>query len=187
MGLFRRRFACLLALACGAGAILACDPREPPPVAENGPAFLTVGLADHQQADGSDGGTTFFVQSRGGNYISVRTIGCTHAFGPYAGVTESCGQTPYYSAQPFYVTADPEEEPCRLEVRLYSICDCFEGGLPFDYTNGPDFYTWCDSAGTPVSSEVVTIGPPGLEVSLDGGAIGDGAGQADSSHGTGDF
>jgi hypothetical protein len=186
MGLFRCGVACVWALSSSV-ASAACDPKEPPPVGDNGPTFLVVGVAQAQPPE-TDAGTTLFVQSRGGNYIGIRTIGCTHAFGPYSGVTSSCGQSPYFSSQPLYLTADPEDQPCNVDVRLYSICDCLEGGIPYDYTNGPSVFEWCDSVGTLVSSQAITLGvAPDASLDVAEAGVGDGAGDASPPSETGDL
>jgi hypothetical protein len=159
----RRAFACAGALACGLFAA-ACDPKEAPPASENGPPFLVVGLASAQPAT-PDAGTAVYVQSRGGNYVGFVTHGCTLAFGPYEGVTESCGLTAYYGNAPLYLFADPEDEPCKLEVRLYSICDCIDAAIPYDYSKGDSVFEWCDSTGTPVTTQVLALGPPAVDAS----------------------
>jgi hypothetical protein len=174
-------------VASGAAATLAvaCDPSGLPPASDNGPPFLIVGTSAWADA-AADAGQSLYVQSRGGNYVGIVTHGCTHALGPYADTTESCGLTSYVSTTPLYFTADPEGVPCNVEVRLYSICDCLDGGeggvVPYDYLSGSSVFQWCDSNGTPVASQVVFLGPPGTDASdvpeagdaeagVDGGAV----------------
>ena len=168
MRLSRRAIACagaasahlLCALAAG------CDPSEAPPVSDNGPPFLVLGVASTQAAT-VDGGVSLYIQSRGGNYVGIRTHGCTHAFGLYSGVTASCGQTPYYSSAPLAVQADPEEQSCVVEARLYSVCDCVDSGGPSNYESAESAFEWCDSVGTLVTTQFVALGPPGADASDD--------------------
>jgi hypothetical protein len=160
-----------------------CDPSEPPPVTANGPAFLVVGVTP-VAADAGPTGTTLFVQARGGDFVAVNSVGCTHSLGPYSGVTSSCDQVSYYGSQPTFVTADPEGTPCTVDVFLYSICGCFDAGIQYDYTSGPSAFGWCDSVGTLVSEQQVTLGPPAPDASADAPPTADG-GAADSND-TGD-
>jgi hypothetical protein len=167
----RRACACAGAIAW-TSAIAGCDPSEAPPVSDNGPAFLLLARSGTQPEAG--GGIDMYIQSRGGNYVGVLTTGCTHALGPYSGVTQSCGQTAYYSSQPLYLTVYPEaHQQCTVEARLYSICDCTEAGIPYDYASGSSVYMWCDSTGVLVTTQVATFGAPSADASTDG-AVPDG-------------
>jgi hypothetical protein len=175
-----RAFACAGAFACGSLAI-ACDPKEAPPADRAGPPFLVLGLASVQPAS-VDAGVELYVQSRGGNYLAIDTHGCTHSFGPYSGQTYSCGQTAYYSSVPLYLVADPEGAPCRVEARLYSICDCIDAAIPYDYADGGPVFMWCDQTGTLVATQVEDIGPPGAFGSDGGAAEGGEGGAGEDAH-----
>lgn len=133
-----------------------CDPKEPPPVSNNGPPFIVLGRSDQQPADG---GTGLYVQARGGNWVGIYTEGCTHSIPPYSGVTYSCQTIPYYSAEALHFTADPENTSCRVDVTVYSICDCLaDADLP--YLNSASVWSWCDQVGTKIATDFEWVGPP---------------------------
>jgi hypothetical protein len=169
----RRAFALSIAAAVAPG----CDPREAPPVGENGPPFLIVGRSA-QAAQAADGGTALYVQARGGNWVAIHTTGCTHSVSTFSNVTRSCSQVPYYGASPLDFVVDRGDEACIVTTSLYSICDCDAAGIPDDFTSGDSYYTWCDSAGTLVTTDVTALGAAGLPADGggEGGATGGDAG-----------
>jgi hypothetical protein len=156
------------------GLAWGCDPQEPPPVWENGPPFLIVAPS----TEAVDSGIALYLQSRGGNWVAISTDGCTHSLGEFAGVTQSCGQVPYSSASPLLFTVDPEDRGCVVHASLYSVCDC-DAGLPGDFSSGHSYYVWCDTTGTLVASQILSVGggvPPVEDAAVESGDAADGGG-----------
>ncbi|MGD0679611.1 MAG: hypothetical protein ABSC94_29840 [Polyangiaceae bacterium] len=148
---------------------IGCDPSESPPVGDNGPPFIVIGLAAQQPVDPTLG-MNVYLQARGGNYVGIVTDGCTHDVAALTGATESCVQVPYDSAQPLSLTLQPGGVPCVVQARLYWVCDCdASGGVP---PAGPSALDWCEFEGTLVASVEAPFGTAVLS-GLDASALPD--------------
>lgn len=152
-----------IGLLASAALALGCDPSEDPPVWRDGPPFLIVAPAGQSV----DSGIALYAQARGGNWLALSTEGCTHALGEFSGVTRSCGQVPYSSTAPLIITVDPEDTSCTVHASLYSVCDC-DAGFPGDFSSGA-YYTWCDTVGTLVASQILAVGPANARPNVDAG------------------
>ena len=170
------RYSLFIALGMPVAAALfgACDPTELPPVGEVGPPFLIVAPSSQQPAS-VDGGTSLYIQARGGDHVGILTHGCTHTYGGLSDTaTTSCAALG--GSEPFTLLVYPTGTTCTVEVRLYYLCD--EAGvwasvMPLGV---------CDSQGMFVTSvEVPIAGVSGgwVDAASTDGAAGDGAANVD--------
>jgi hypothetical protein len=100
----------------------ACDPSEDPSVGQSGPAFLIVGQAAVQPLP-PEQGTAFYIQARGGSFVSIVTYGGKHKHADLGRETNvSCSELPG-NGEPLYFLVRPEQRECVVEARLYADCD----------------------------------------------------------------
>jgi hypothetical protein len=138
-------------------AIPGCDPVEDPPVAEDGPEFLTVGLAEEQPPAAL--GTVMFAQARGGDFLGIVSNGCSYSVGSLSDVQSSCTYLPVADGLRFVIA--PTAASCIIEARLYLMCNATcEGGAPTVTETAPLFSIgYCDVNATLVETVSVTVAP----------------------------
>lgn len=150
----------------------ACDPTELPPVGEVGPPFLIVAPSSQQPASVA-GGTSLYIQARGGDHVGILTHGCTHTYGGLSD-TETTSCAALGGSEPFTLLVYPTSATCTVEVRLYYLCDdasVWESVMPLGI---------CDSQGMFVTS--VEIPVAGISNGLDDAGLIDGAAGDDAAN-----